>query len=303
LRWTRNDHQKGLRNGQLVTVTAIAPDGTATLREVSSDESNAKETTLSLIGQQYLDYALVSTTYSAQGKTAERVLAIADGTLSKEGLYVAVSRAKRDLSLYTTSRAELHKRAERSSAKENPSDYLSLYELVKPDAENEKVPRAARELRGECQSERLGDYIGAVIASGHSATLRRDRAAAPRDWTTERTAASISLGVRANAAESHRAAEAAGRAIEGVVSRRGVRLSKQKQQQRRQRREVYEQYAAKYSERSAKECDRIVACQLMDKLLKVRGGQELTQDELVRVGRVLLEGPTSRELAQSQGKM
>ena len=81
-----------------------------------------------------------------------------------------------------------------------------------------------------------------------------------------------------------------------------MRLNQQKQQQRRQRREVYEQYAAKYSDRSAKECDRIVACQLMDKLLKVRGGQELTQDELVRVARVLLEGPTSRELKQSKGK-
>ncbi|MEO1445621.1 MAG: AAA family ATPase, partial [Cyanobacteria bacterium J06635_11] len=303
LRWTRNDHKKGLRNGQLVTVTAIAPDGTTTLREVSSDEANAKEMTLSLTGQQYLDYALVSTTYSAQGKTAERVLAIADATLSKEGLYVAVSRAKRNLSVYTTSRAELHKRAERSSAKENPSDYLSLYELVKPDAENEKVPRAARELRGECQSERLGDYIGAVIASGHAATLRGDSAAAPRDWSAERTAASISLGVRANAAESHRAAAAAGRAIESSVSRRRPsRLDRQKQQRRQQLRAVYERYAAQYSERSPEECDRIVACQLMDKLLDTRDSQKLTQDELVRVGRVLLEGPTSRELEQTQGK-
>ena len=51
-----------------------------------------------------------------------------------------------------------------------------------------------------------------------------------------------------------------------------------------------------------RECDRIVACQLMDKLLKGRGGQRLTQDELVRVGRVLIEGPTSQALEQSQGK-
>ena len=40
----------------------------------------------------------------------------------------------------------------------------------------------------------------------------------------------------------------------------------------------------------------------MDKLLKARGGQALTQDELVRVGRVLLEGPASQELKQAQGK-
>ncbi|MEL6554859.1 MAG: MobF family relaxase [Cyanobacteria bacterium J06621_11] len=300
LRWTRNDHTKGLRNGQLVTVTAISPDGTATLREVSSDEANAKETTLSLTGQQYLDYALVSTTYSAQGKTAERVLAISDATLSKEGLYVAVSRAKRNLSLYTTSKEELHKRAERSSAKENPSDYLSLYELVKPDAENQKAPRAARELRGERQSERLGDYIGAVAANSHTAAIRRDRSAASRDWTTERTAASISLGIRANAAESHRAAEAAGRAIERSVSRR--RVAREKQAQRRRRREVYERYASPFSDRLPQKCDRLVARQLMTKLLDARGGQELTQDELVRVGRVLLEGPVSQELKQLQGK-
>ena len=164
LRWTRNDRKRGLRNGQLVTVTAIDLDGTATLQEIGNSESKGQETQLTLTGQQYLDYALVSTTYGAQGKTAERVLAIADATLSKEGLYVAVSRAKRSSSLYTTSREELHKRAERSSAKENPSDYLSLYELVKPDAENEKTARTTRVIRRVSESERLGDRIGAVIA-------------------------------------------------------------------------------------------------------------------------------------------
>ena len=40
----------------------------------------------------------------------------------------------------------------------------------------------------------------------------------------------------------------------------------------------------------------------MDKLLKARSGQRLTQDERVRVGRVLLEGPTSQTLEQSQGR-
>ena len=72
--------------------------------------------------------------------------------------------------------------------------------------------------------------------------------------------------------------------------------------QQRQRREVYERYASKYSDRSPRECARLMACQLMDKLLKGRGGQRLTQDELVRVGRVLIEGPTSQALEQSQGR-
>ena len=73
-------------------------------------------------------------------------------------------------------------------------------------------------------------------------------------------------------------------------------------EKRQQRREVYQRYASKYGDRPAKECDRMVACELMEKLLKARGGQKLTQDELVRVGRVLLESPTSRELKQLQGE-
>ena len=73
-------------------------------------------------------------------------------------------------------------------------------------------------------------------------------------------------------------------------------------EEQRQRREVYQRYASKLGDRSPQECDLIVACQLLDKLIKARGGHTLTQDELDRVGRVLLESPTSRELKQSQGE-
>ena len=50
----------------MVTVEAIDAKGIATLRDASGDT-----TTADLSGQQYLDYALVSTTYSSQGKTAD----------------------------------------------------------------------------------------------------------------------------------------------------------------------------------------------------------------------------------------
>ncbi|WP_121971128.1 hypothetical protein [Leptolyngbya sp. BC1307] len=108
-------------------------------------------------GQQYLDYALVSTTYSSQGKTADQVLADIDSTLSKEGLYVAVSRAKSDLKLYTADKPLLYKRAGRSAAKENPSDYLTLFEMVNPNAQYEKAAADTREVRGADQSERIGE--------------------------------------------------------------------------------------------------------------------------------------------------
>ena len=106
LRWTRNDTERGVRNGQLVTVESVAANGTATLRNVSGET-----TTVDLSGQQYLDYALVSTTYSSQGKTADQVLVAVDSTISSEGFYVAVSRAKQKLSLYTASKEKLFKQA------------------------------------------------------------------------------------------------------------------------------------------------------------------------------------------------
>ncbi|MBE9063453.1 MobF family relaxase [cf. Phormidesmis sp. LEGE 11477] len=374
LRWTRNDKSQGVRNGQLVTVEAIDAKGTATLRDAKGEVS-----TVALSGQQYLDYALVSTTYSSQGKTADQVLVAIDSTISKEGLYVAVSRAKQKLSLYTADKQKLFKQAERSAAKENPSDYLKLFNLVKPDlvnpdAENEKAADPARALRSADQSEHLGDRTGKCVAIGHRAAVRRDSAAQSRsESATERASGltpeyvaavrSVVTGIeeRRRAEELEGQAERIGAAAEAIdsgarqleltaaaiaglneqVDRKAQRLNRRRRlsertnvggvaeavlkgfdpelvarardriaegkapeppKHRQQQREVYQQYAAKYGDRPPRECDRLVACQLMDKLLKARGAQQLTQDEQVRVGRVLIESPTSQELKQLQGR-
>ncbi|MEO1686175.1 MAG: MobF family relaxase, partial [Cyanobacteria bacterium J06631_12] len=371
LRWTRNDTAKGVRNGQLVTVEAVDVKGTATLSDASGETS-----TVDLSGQQYLDYALVSTTYGSQGKTADQVLVAVDRTISKEGLYGAVSRAKQKLSLYTASKEKLFKYAERSSANENPSDVLTLFNLVNPDAQNPKAADPARDVRSADQSEYIGDRAGECVAVGHRAAVRRDS----RIETGSEPATSRAGGVTPEyvsdvrgvvtgieeyleAQEQERQAERVGAAAEAIVSgaeqleltaaalagldreveRKAQRLKQRrlrpertevggvaeavlkridpelvarardriaqdkapepsKKQQRQQRREVYQRYASEYSDRPARECDRLVACQLMDKLLKARGGQRLTQDEQVRVGQVLIEGPTSQELKQTQGK-
>ena len=71
----------------------------------------------------HLDYALVSTTYAAQGKSAERVIGALDRYVGRESFYVAVSRVKHDLKLYASEDLDrLIERVERSRAKENPSD-------------------------------------------------------------------------------------------------------------------------------------------------------------------------------------
>ena len=209
----------------MVTIAAIDAKGTAILKD-----ANGNETTVELTGQQYLDYALVSTTYSSQGKTADQVLVTVDSTISKEGLYVAVSRAKQKLSLYTASKEKLLKQAERSTAKENPSDYLTLFQLVNPDAQNQKAADSARDVRGADQSEYLGDRAGERLEVSYRAAVRRDRAVAAGGEPAKSRASSLPSeyvadvrGVVAGIAERRRTealerqAERIGEAAQGLI--------------------------------------------------------------------------------------
>ncbi|MGK7932812.1 MAG: relaxase, partial [Microcystaceae cyanobacterium] len=128
LKWTKNNRSLGRRNGQQFKVTAIEGD-TAT---IEYEDGNREQ--INLNEAQHFDYALVSTTYSSQGKTADKVLISADFTVGKESFYVAVSRVKHDLKLYTENKAELLEKALTSRAKENPLELLRARQkaLFKP---------------------------------------------------------------------------------------------------------------------------------------------------------------------------
>ncbi|MBE9137430.1 AAA family ATPase, partial [Nodosilinea sp. LEGE 07088] len=163
LRWTRNDRAQNLRNGQAFTLSAIDAQGQAEIRY-----PDGRCDAVDLTGLQYVDYGLVSTTYSAQGKTADRVMALMDATTSQESFYVAVSRAKYHLSLYTADPDELLRQAQRSSAKENVSDYIPLFNLVNTHAQTpESTPAAAPSAVGDRDAARdLGRCAGERVAAG-----------------------------------------------------------------------------------------------------------------------------------------
>lgn len=118
LKWTKNDRKQGRRNGQEFTVKAI--EGTTATIEYK----DGKQDSFDFRVPQPLDYGLVSTTYSSQGKTADRVLISADYTIGKESFYVAVSRVKSELKLYTSDKDNLLDLAKASRAKENPLELL-----------------------------------------------------------------------------------------------------------------------------------------------------------------------------------
>ena len=135
LRWRKNDPSQGRRNGQEFIVTAIDRQ-TAT---IEYDEGGHSET-IDLTKAQHLDYALVSTTYSSQGKTADRVLMAADYTIGQQSFYVAVSRAKYELKLYTEDKSKLLELAQQTKAKENPLELIRQQErLHRHELQRERV--------------------------------------------------------------------------------------------------------------------------------------------------------------------
>ena len=167
LRWTRNNRAAKVRNGQRFSVVNVDSNGNA---QIADDRGNCSH--INLRGQQYIDYALVSTTYSSQGKTADRVLALMDGTTSRESFYVAASRAKHHLSIYTADITELAQLAERSRAKENASDYIPLFQVVTSHAKTQKENNS---VHISCSDSRnVGESLGKRIAASLAASLWRD---------------------------------------------------------------------------------------------------------------------------------
>ncbi|MHC5613776.1 MAG: MobF family relaxase [Nostoc sp.] len=118
LQWKKNDRQLGRRNGQEFTVTGID------LNIVQIKYADERTECISLAQAQNLDYALVSTTYSSQGKTADRVLISADFTIGQESFYVAASRARHELKIYTEDPTRLLWLAQQSKAKDNALELL-----------------------------------------------------------------------------------------------------------------------------------------------------------------------------------
>jgi hypothetical protein len=175
LRWTRNNSKAGIRNGQGFVVLGLEADGTAVVRDGAGQTG-----TISLSGNQYIDYAWVSTTYNSQGKTAERVLALLGETTNREAFYVAISRAKRAVTLYTTSQADLVRLAQVSRAKENVSDYVPLTQQVMTYGQHEqREPEPIPGFDARAVGERIGNRVSEQLRAAAGRDLREHAAGAP----------------------------------------------------------------------------------------------------------------------------
>ncbi len=107
LRWTRNDRERGLVNGDRVEVLEILdealrmrlPDGREML--FARDDPQLR----------HLAYAYASTVHAAQGQTHDRVIAVLDSgagpLVNQQTLYVQLSRAREEALVLTDNREQL----------------------------------------------------------------------------------------------------------------------------------------------------------------------------------------------------
>ncbi|HVO19846.1 MAG TPA: MobF family relaxase [Anaeromyxobacter sp.] len=113
IRITRNDAGLDLANGDRFTVLAVS-------REAVSLADGRRRVELPAGRPLHLDHAYATTIHSSQGTTADRVLidaATRSRTTARDTFYVAISRARHEVRIYTDDLARLPLAVERESRK------------------------------------------------------------------------------------------------------------------------------------------------------------------------------------------
>ncbi len=163
------DKARGVVNGSLGTLRAL--DRETGLAQVELDKAR-RTVTVDLRQPQALDHGYVSTSYRSQGRTVDHVIAMVDAQhASRELIYVAASRGRREAVLITDDRAALLTRLGRRETA--PTQAL--------DVERERAAELAR----QAEQARLVEHarlVAAAQAELPTIARRHDQARQRTDW-------------------------------------------------------------------------------------------------------------------------
>ncbi|MDI1363141.1 MobF family relaxase [Methylotenera sp.] len=130
IRFTENDYRKNIINGDRATV--IDSDK----HQITVEKSDGSSLTLDTQKPLHLDYGYCQTVHSAQGQTCNRIMVEAEATSvtnNEKSYYVAISRARNKVAIYTDNREllpeTLSRQFEKSSALEIKADAKNAPEL------------------------------------------------------------------------------------------------------------------------------------------------------------------------------
>ncbi len=162
LRWTTSNRKAGQINGAEFTVLDVSD------QQLIFANKQGKQT-LSLNQPIGVDYALVSTSYRAQGQTAKRVIVSATNgpTTAKEPFYVKISRQTHEIQVYAEDLDSLKDWVRRSNAQDNAIELLGEQygsdseprTEVRPDHRTERPTSAA--VPSTTRAERKPELPGA----------------------------------------------------------------------------------------------------------------------------------------------
>ena len=145
LRWTRNDRERGLVNGDRMEVLEIR-GGSLRMRLSDGREMQFAPDDPQL---RHLAYAYASTVHAAQGQTHDRVIAVLDSgagpLVNQQTLYVQLSRAREEALVLTDNREQLVETLEA-----NTGERLTALEAI-GETETVKAPKK-RAVSGEAAS-------------------------------------------------------------------------------------------------------------------------------------------------------
>lgn len=116
VRLTSNDYTQGVLNGDRAKVTSIDAEH----QKITLTKTDGQSITLDSSKPLHLDHGYCSTVHSAQGQTAQRVLIDADAysaATNESGYYVAISRAREEVKIYTDDKSMLPESISRESTK------------------------------------------------------------------------------------------------------------------------------------------------------------------------------------------
>ena len=197
IRWTRNDHDRGLINGERAEVLEIGR-GRVRLRLEDGRTVSLEEHDPQL---RHIDYAWSSTVHGAQGSTSDGVIAVLDSShralTDQSTFYVEISRARDRAVVLTDNLDDLVEVLEANTG-EKATALTAAGERVEPDIDFEalarKIPRkgpvwtpgeelAALEdrARRECTVAFLAEGYGSLIERARKLSERPDLAPAVRE--------------------------------------------------------------------------------------------------------------------------
>jgi len=146
----KNDKKVGMTNGQIGTITDIQKDKITV-------QFDKKEVTFDIRDYKYLDHAYVISDFASQGKTTNKVIAVANSqAASFNDFYTQITRAKFEAHIITDDMEELQKRAANESTKLNASELIAQYKQEQEEKQinkKEETKMTAREYQ-----ENLRDY-------------------------------------------------------------------------------------------------------------------------------------------------